>query len=202
VAVRGWDRNTILVRAKIRTQARSEGAARELASGLRLRTADGVISADGPSTGSRESWSVSYEIWVPRASNYDITTESYNGGLSIADVGGTIRAETHNGGITMRNVGGDVRARTHNGGVNVALTGSRWNGAGLDVETRNGGVRITLPEQYNAQLETGTTNGGMRVDFPITVQGRIGRTLNTRIGSGGPPIRVYTTNGSVTVRRS
>lgn len=202
ISIRSWDRNTILVRAKVRTQARSESAARRMASELRVRTEGGTISTSGPTAGERESWSVSYEIWVPRASNYTISAETYNGGVSLAGVGGTIRADTHNGGLSLSNLSGDVRARTHNGGVNVVLSGRQWSGAGLDVETRNGGVRLDMPESYNAQLEMGTTNGGMNVDFPVTVQGRLGRTLSTKVGSGGPTIRVMTTNGGVRVRRS
>jgi hypothetical protein len=58
-----------------------------------------------------------------------------------------------------------------------------------------------VPEKYNAQLETGTVNGGMRIDFPITVQGTIGRRLTTKLGDGGPPVRVTTVNGGVTIRR-
>lgn len=201
VAVRGWDRGTILVRAKIQTQADRMDDARQLASSLRIRTDGGSIAADAPSAG-RGDWTVSYEIWVPRASDYDLQIDGQNGGIAVADVGGRMRLETHNGGLSLDNVVGDVRARTQNGGVRVSLSGRQWNGSGLDVVTRNGGVRLDIPEGYNAELEAGTTNGSMRVDFPITVQGRVGRTLSTRLGSGGPVVRVMTTNGGVTIRRS
>ena len=65
---------------------------------------------------------------------------------------------------------------------------------------------LRLVEQatlYNAELETGTVNGPMSIDFPMTVtlQGRIGRSLTTTLGSGGPPVRVTTQNGPLTVRR-
>ena len=62
-------------------------------------------------------------------------------------------------------------------------------------------MHLSLPEGYSAHLETGTVNGGLRTDFPITVQGRIGRTLSTDLGQGGPPIRVRTTNGGVSIER-
>jgi hypothetical protein len=39
------------------------------------------------------------------------------------------------------------------------------------------------------------------MDFPVRVQGRLGRDLSTDLGSGGPTIRAKTTNGGVTVRR-
>ena len=69
----------------------------------------------------------------------------------------------------------------------------------MDVETTNGGVELVVPEGFNADLETGTVNGGIDIDFPITVQGRIGRRINTTLGAGGPLVRVMTTNGGVTI---
>jgi hypothetical protein len=72
---------------------------------------------------------------------------------------------------------------------------------GLDVETHNGGIRLTLPRGFSAELETGTTNGGFNIDFPVTVQGNLnGRHLTTTLGAGGPKVRAITTNGGVTIR--
>jgi hypothetical protein len=65
----------------------------------------------------------------------------------------------------------------------------------------NGGVSLVIPRDYNARLETGTTNGGMRVDFPMTVQGLIGKHIHTQLGAGGPLVRVITTNGGVRVSK-
>lgn len=41
----------------------------------------------------------------------------------------------------------------------------------------------------------------MRIGFPITVQGRLDRRIETDIGKGGPTVRVITTNGPVVIRR-
>jgi hypothetical protein len=109
-----------------------------------------------------------------------------------------------NGPITLSGVGGDVHASTQNGPLHVRLTGVRWNGAGLNAETRNGPVQLAIPEDYNARLETGTVNGPMQSDFPLTVTlgGRESwRRLATTLGSGGPLVRVVTTNGPVTLKR-
>jgi len=94
-----------------------------------------------------------------------------------------------------------VVAETTNGGINVALEGDRWEGKGLDATTMNGGVHLTVPNSYSAHLETSTVNGGIEIDFPVTVQGRIGRRISADLGKGGPTVRVTTTNGGVTIRR-
>jgi len=202
IVVEAWDRNEIRVRAIVRGQAReSEARARELVGQVRVEAGSGRVYATGPDAGRREAWSVSYRINVPRKNDLDLNAT--NGGISIAGVTGTMRFDTTNGGVTLTDIGGRVNGNTRNGGLKVALGGSRWDGDGLDVETSNGGVTVSIPDGYNAEFETRTVNGGLRIDFPITVQGDLTarRGLTTTLGSGGPPVRVRTTNGGVRIGR-
>jgi DUF4097 and DUF4098 domain-containing protein YvlB len=127
--------------------------------------------------------------------------QTHNGGIEIATVRGDLNLEAHNGGLRLDGVAGNVRGRTTNGGVDADLTGRTWDGTGLDLETTNGGVRLRIPENYSARLETGTVHGGIDIDFPVTVQGRIGREFSTTLGDGGPLVRAETTNGHVRVTR-
>jgi hypothetical protein len=201
ISIEGWDRNEIRVRAIVQASSREDGSARTLASQVQVQTGGGRVYATGPENLRRQSWSVSYRINVPRKNDLDLRAN--NGGITINGVTGNMRFDTTNGGVRLSEVGGRVNGETRNGGLNVTLSGSRWDGDGLDVETSNGGVNLMIPEGYNAELETRTVNGGLRIDFPITVQGELtGRQgLSTTLGSGGPLVRVRTTNGGVTIRR-
>lgn len=199
IAVVAWNRNEVRVLARVSARADDRSTARSLVEDVEISTRGGIEAA-GPRTRRDESWSVSYRIQVP--ADYDLDLESTNGGIDVDGVTGRLVLETTNGGIDLVEVAGDVRARTTNGGLDVELAGSRWQGAGLDAQTTNGGITLSIPEGYSADLETGTRNGGFDIEFPITVSGRIGRTLSTSLGSGGPPIRVTTTNGGVRVRRA
>ncbi|MDF1503766.1 DUF4097 family beta strand repeat-containing protein [Roseisolibacter sp. H3M3-2] len=199
VQVTGWDRDEIRVVARLQAQADREGDARAMLEDVRVGT-DGTVRADGPRTdGDRGSWSVSYDVYVPRRTDLELQTE--NGGIRVRDVDGRVRFAARNGGVALTDLSGDVQGETRNGGVRVALAGGAWRGTGLDVRTQNGAVRVAVPSRYDAELEVGTVNGRFDIDFPMTVSGRIGRTLRTRLGAGGPPVRVTTTNGSVTVER-
>lgn len=200
IRVEGWDQNEIRIAVRVSAWARDDEAARVMVSEVEIRTDGGRISSDGPRTERRESWSASFRLMVPRSSNLDLETN--NGGVSINGVTGRLEFNTTNGAIRLDDVHGDVRGRTTNGGLDIRLTGSEWQGRGLDVTTTNGGVDLTVPRVYNARLETGTVNGGMRIDFPITVQGRIGRNISTDLGNGGTLIRVRTTNGGVDIRHN
>ena len=197
VSFYGWDRNEVKIVALIQTNADTEAEAASIAREIKVETADGRIEAKGPSSWGRRSWSVSYHVYVPRQSNLQALTR--NGGVSAQLVEGTMNFRATNGGISLDQVGGDVRAETTNGGVTARLSGTTWKGRGLDLETTNGGVSLAIPRGYNARLETGTVNGGMNIDFPITVRGRISRHIETQLGSGGPLVRVVTTNGGVRI---
>ena len=201
IQIEGWDRNEILVRAVVTANARTEAEAKQLASSVQVQVGGGKVSATGPTTERRQWWSVSYRINVPRKNDLDLN--AHNGGVSITGVSGTIRFDTTNGGVRLNDLAGDVRGGTRNGGLNVSLSGDRWDGPGLDVETSNGGVNLYIPEGYNADLTTRTVNGGFRSDFPMTIQGELSprQGISTTLGSGGPPVRVRTTNGGLRINR-
>ncbi len=200
ISIVGWDRNEILVRAKVAAQAPTDAEAREMVGQVRIDTDARTVRADGPGTARRWSWWVSYEIFAPRVTNLDL--ESQNGGIAIAGMRGQSAFQTVNGGITLEDMAGDVRGRTTNGGLHIDLAGQRWDGDGLDVQTTNGGIRLSIPATYHAQLETGTVNGGLEIGFPVLVQGRINRRLSVTLGEGGKLVRAVTTNGGVVVRKN
>jgi hypothetical protein len=201
IRVEGWDRSEIHILAIVSANAREEADAKRLVSEVDVQAGSGRVTATGPSTRNREHWSVSYRIQVPKRNDLDL--KASNGGITINDVSGTIRFDTTNGGVRLSDVGGDVRGETRNGGLNVTLAGDRWDGTGLDVQTSNGGVTLTIPDGYNAQLTTQTVNGGFRTDYPMTLQGELSprRGISTTLGAGGPPVSVRTTNGGVRINR-
>jgi DUF4097 and DUF4098 domain-containing protein YvlB len=144
---------------------------------------------------------VSFIVMVPRRTDLSLATE--NGPLSVTDVTGKMDLSTHNGPLSLSGVAGDVHAHAQNGPLSVRLTGTRWEGTGLDAETQNGPAVLRIPDDYNAKLDFGTVNGPMDIGFPITVtiNGRITDRISTTLGSGGAPVRVVTTNGPMSVRR-
>ena len=201
IRIEGWDRNEIRILAVVNANARSEADAKQLASEVQIQAGGGRVSSAGPSTQGRQWWSVSFRINVPRKNDLDLNAN--NGGVSITGVSGTIRFETTNGGVNLTDLAGDVRGATRNGGLTVRLSGTRWDGTGLDVQTNNGGVTLAIPEGYNAELTTRTVNGGFRSDFPMTIQGELNprQGISTTLGAGGAPVSVRTTNGGLRINK-
>jgi len=194
IEVTGEDRNDIALDAQVTARASSRDEAQRLVQEVRIETA-GTIHAEGPRTGN---WSVNFKLHVPKHLAAELKTD--NGGISLANLDGTVHAETTNGGISLNNLSGDVHATTTNGGLHISLTGDSWHGAGLVAKSTNGGVHVTMPENYSAHLIAGTVNGGTNVRLPMTVNMMNSRRhIDGQIGHGGATVQVETVNGGVSI---
>lgn len=200
ITVKGWNRQEVLVRSQVEAWAATEAEAKAIGAQVRVEANGGQVRASGPDLRRDNGWSVSFEVFVPNRA--DLNLKAHNGGISITEVSGRIEFDTMNGGVTLARLGGDVRGKTMNGGLTVTLSGSRWDGQQMDVSTMNGGVKMNVPANYSAKLETATVNGGISIDFPVTVQGEIDKKLSVNLGNGGPLVRVVTTNGGVKIAKT
>jgi hypothetical protein len=175
--VKGWDRDEVRLRVKVTAMARSAEEARAIAQQVKVET-EGGVRVTGPENRSRDhQWSASIRLDVPRGSEVDLQAD--NGGIHIEDFSGRAKFNTVNGGIHLDRVGGHLAGRTTNGGVHVNLSGSEWEGEGLDVTSVNGGLHSDIPATSHRR------------------RGHSGARIETDLGRGGPLLRLTTTNGGL-----
>lgn len=196
--VKAWNRDSIYVGARIEAQAPTEQEATDLARRVRIVRSGGTLRAEGPRVENHRWWSVVFHMRVPR--NSDLRLKTRNGPISIEGVKGRIEATTVNGPMELTDLAGDVVARLENGPLSVDLEGSRWDGKGLDAETTNGPVSLGVPRDYSAQVVAGTISGPCSISIPHGGGFRSGRWNTFKLGSGGAPVRVVTTNGPAQVQ--
>ncbi|MBF9237920.1 hypothetical protein I2I05_10990 [Hymenobacter sp. BT683] len=193
ITVHGWSGSNVRIRAKVQSWANSEADAQKRVKEVTISTANNSLQATAP--GQDEQYSVSYEIFVPRTTALVMNT--VNGGISLDNLQSDIKFKAVNGGVSLASLGGNVTGHTVNGGLNITLSGSKWDGTGLDVQTTNGGINWKLPQDYSAQLFTSTNMGSIRAGFPVTKSGFMRKELATTLGKGGAPVKAVTTNGGV-----
>jgi len=200
-SIKGWLRSDVLVRARVEASADTEAAASMLASQVSIDGSGGEVRAMGPESANNSSWSVSYEIFVPQVT--DLNLKTHNGGMNISDVRGQIHFEVNNGGVNLKRVAGDVTGSTVNGGINVELTGTMYDGRQMELSTRNGGVRVSMPASYSAHVQAETGAGNIHSDFPFAMDGAARqRKVDFNVGAGGPLIHITTNNGGVSISRA
>ena len=125
-----------------------------------------------------------------------------NGDVDVRDVKGAVRVTTGNGRVTVSTAQGPVEARSGNGDIDVRMTALRAS-EDMTFSTGSGDVRVTLPTDYNGELDASTGNGSISSDFDLKVEGRMSpRRVRATIGSGGARLRLATGNGGLELRKA
>jgi DUF4097 and DUF4098 domain-containing protein YvlB len=157
-------------------------------------------------------------VSVERAGS-DVQASPGNGRVRIAETEGEVRVSTGNGDVEVRNAKARVHVSTGNGDVDVVTVEgpvevSSGNGD-IDVRmsalraredmafhTGSGDVHLTLPANYNGELDASTGNGTIQSDFDLKIKGQLSpRHVRATIGSGGPMLRMTTGNGQFEIRK-
>jgi DUF4097 and DUF4098 domain-containing protein YvlB len=121
--------------------------------------------------------------------------------LSTSEAVGPLTLTTHSRNITLDRIAGDVSVTNRNGSVDVTNAPPLSN---VTVENRNGSVSVTVPEQSNFAYQFDATNGDIQSDFSqinVPDGGSQKKTMNGTVGSGGPLLRITTSQGDISIKK-
>jgi DUF4097 and DUF4098 domain-containing protein YvlB len=185
ISVRAWDRNEVHVRALVRATARDLEVAREIAASVVISEVD-RLRASGPEGRGNQSWSVDYDVQVPRETELtvstvngevairelsgDVSVDAVNGAITISDVSGDISAEAVNGQIAISHVIGDISAETVNGSIEIDSVSGNVNGRAV-----NGRIEVTLVDDRLAGegVDLATVNGPVSLRIPHSLSAQL-----------------------------
>ena len=99
----------------------------------------------------------------------------------------------------MTNHCGSIDASTSNGLIRVSI--NILGREGVQLATSNGRIVLELPDEVDADVDIRVDNGVIRNDRPLckAIRERSGQ-LRGRLGTGGCPIKLRTSNGSICLR--
>jgi hypothetical protein len=124
-----------------------------------------------------------------------------NGDLEVESARGPVRASTGNGRVFVATSAGPVSVSTGNGDIDVRMQSVRADGD-MSFVSGSGAVRVTLPSDFNGDVDASTGNGELRTDFEIKLIGRLDpQHMRGTIGSGGRMLRLQTGNGRLEIRK-
>ena len=142
---------------------------------------------------------VDFEVRVPAGVDFVGTT--VNGDVFASDLPADAEVSSVNGDVEV-SAAGLARGSTVNGSITAVVGKAAWTGS-LRFATVNGGIRVTLPPDIDAEVDANTVNGSIDSDFPITMQGRMRpREFHGVIGKGGRRLELTTVNGSIELRKA
>ena len=132
-----------------------------------------------------------------------VNASTGNGHVIITSARGPVKVSSGNGRIVANTSRGPVDASTGNGDIDVKMATLPADQGSMTFSTGSGSVRVTLPADFNGELDANTGNGSINTDFEIRVQGRLSESrLRGVIGTGnGPMIKLRSGNGRLEIRK-
>ncbi|HXN25422.1 MAG TPA: DUF4097 family beta strand repeat-containing protein [Candidatus Dormibacteraeota bacterium] len=144
-----------------------------------------------------------------------------DGHIKLAGARGEIRLLTGDGHIEARNLDGQLEAKSGDGHIRIE---GRFEGLNLNtgdgsievrvlpgskisstwtVHTGDGSVDLTLPNDFQANLDAHTNDGRISLGFPVTMEGAISKSeVRGKINGGGALLTVRTGDGSIRLTKS
>jgi len=146
-----------------------------------------------------------------------VHARSSNGSVDITDVVGDIEVQTSNAKVCCAGTCGHLAVRSSNGKIELlehrgSIDASTSNGLihacmdemgdnGVRLATSNGRIVLELPEEPDAEVDIEVENGLIRNDLELEDEAgdKSGR-VRGRLGKGGTPIKLRTSNGTISLR--
>jgi DUF4097 and DUF4098 domain-containing protein YvlB len=117
--------------------------------------------------------------------------------LSIEQAVGPVVLSTNNHNISLDRIAGDIAVTDRSG--TIELTAAPPLGT-IDMEDRNGSIKLVLPEHAGFSVQANTSNGEMYTDFALPTSGSEShRSINGTVGAGGPMVHITTSNGDISI---
>jgi hypothetical protein len=128
----------------------------------------------------------------------DIEVQSSNARVCCTDCRGRLLARSSNGKIEISTHRGSIDAATSNGLIRASLTELRGP---VVLATSNGRIALELPEAVDADVDVRVDNGIIRNQRSLDrCTHSSGGRLAGALGHGGIPIKLRTSNGSISLR--
>ncbi len=119
------------------------------------------------------------------------------GSVEIQTISGDLRAHSSGGPIRITEAGGKIDADTSGGGIHASF--ARGNSKGGRLESSGGGITVSVDPAANLSIDA--EGDSVDTDLPLQIHGSASHgSLHGRLNSGGSPLRLETSGGSVRIR--
>lgn len=165
---------------------------------VQVETVQGDVHVEG-GEGYLSAHSVQGDVEVSGARGR-LRVHTTNGEVRVRDITGELIAETVNGEMSLINIDSrSVEAVTVNG--DITYEGTIRDGGRYSLNTHNGDVAVSVPEEANVTVTVATFNGDFESDFPVTITGTRDKRFSFAIGDGSARLELESFGGSIRLRR-
>jgi hypothetical protein len=176
--------------------------ARDIDGDTKLRTSDGRITCERLKAGTLDCHTSDGAIQFSDVTATSLTADASDGSITLENVrANTAAVRTIDGSIRWQ---GAVSARmdchSSDGSIHIEYTPEGPKAPDISITASDGGITLVTPPDVSAQIDAATNDGSIHTELPITIQGKVGKSLRGQIGSGEGRIYLRTSEGSITIR--
>jgi hypothetical protein len=133
----------------------------------------------------------------------EINLESGDGRLEAEGVDGVLRAHSGDGHVRARGRFDNLDISTNDGRIEAEALAGSTIGQGWNLKTGDGGVSLSVPETFAADVVLHTGDGHISLDMPVTVEGRYeSSNIRGKLNGGGGLLSIHTGDGSIRLGKS
>jgi len=202
ITVTGGDFTDCSVTAKITARAATKEKAQKLAEETQIKLEPAgnrlEVKIEKPPTADNDAICVSFSITVPGQTALDLQTNV--GELEVDNITEYIRAKTNVGKITCREITGRTDLTTNVGEVKVVYAKNAPAACHADISTSVGKIDFAGPDNLSAAFHASANVGSIETSLPLTVTGKIGKSLNGTVGAGEGKVTLEANVGSIKIR--
>jgi Toastrack DUF4097 len=156
--------------------------ANSLSGTIDLHTSDGSITAD--------------EL------KGDIRLRSGDGSIEAHEIDGRVEADSGDGHIRIAGRFDALNVRTGDGSVDTRVQPGSKMASNWSIRTGDGSVDLTLPSDFQANINATTGDGHISLGIPVTVEGTFSKSeIRGKMNGGGQDLTIHTGDGSIRLSR-
>lgn len=202
ITITGADVTDCNVTAEITVKAETEEEARELAEKVKIeaKTSGDKLSVkvSKPADLKKRPLEVKFNIVAPK--QLRLTCSINVGNVSISDMNDEIKVSGNVGSVFCKQIIGNVNVISNVGSVEVEYEDAAPAALDIDITTNVGSIELMAPPQLSAQITASTNVGSVKTDKPITVVGKVGKSISGTTGAGEGKVRLRTNVGSIQIK--
>lgn len=206
----GWGHNSRKLHIEVRMPQQGDlqvhtgdGAveASSLNGNLTIDTHDGSVKASGLS-GTVDLHTGDGAIAVDTLKG-DIRLRTGDGGIEARDLDGKVEADSGDGHVRLTGRFEALNVKTGDGSVNTQVLPGSKMAASWTLRTGDGSVDISLPGDFQADIDATTGDGHISLGVPVTVEGTFSRSeVRGKMNGGGQTLMIHTGDGSIRLSKS
>lgn len=160
-----------------------------------VRTGDGSIRAN-TLTGTVDLHTGDGSINVDTLKG-DMRLHTSDGSIEARDLDGKLDADSGDGHIRIAGRFDALSIHTGDGSVDARVLPGSKMAASWSLRTGDGSVDLSLPGDFQANIDATTGDGHISLGIPVTVEGAFGKSLHGKMNGGGQPLTIHTGDGSI-----